>query len=395
MVSALRPVRRDFRFGVCGRGKTGIVRGVDSITHAALGAAIGEGMLGKRLGNRALAWGALFGSLPDVDVLVSPFLGNAWDLGWHRGPTHSLWVIALAAWLLGPRLARFWKKEKISRTLAGWFVFAELAGHVLIDCFSLYGTGVFWPLPVPRVGFGNLFIVDPLFTLPLVVALVMLARLRTKKELPRRRRLLGWGLGLAGGYAALSVGAKFWVSAGFGEDLRRRGVAYERRLEAPTPFNILLWRAVVDRGDALWVGYRSVLEGKESQVRWTVYPKGREAVAGLEKTGGFRAVDGFSGGWWIARSHVKGAWIADLRFGESRVWGGKKGMVDGWNAFAWDILPEEPGEKLRRCARPKVEAGAMFSRMMKRVFGNKEAWEANPRLAGVTGSLPEFLAVEE
>lgn len=389
-LSSLRP-----RFWVCGWGKTGIVRGVDSITHAVLGAAVGEALLGRRLGNRALAWGALFGSLPDVDVLVMPLLGNAWDLWWHRGPTHSVLVMVLAAWFLGPRLAKFWKKEKVTRALAGWFVLAELAGHVLLDCFSVYGTGVWWPLPVARVGFGNLFIIDPWFALPLVVSLGMLWRLRTKKELPRRRRIGAWGLGLAGGYVALSFGLKFWVSRGIGEDLARRGVVCERRMESPTPFNLILWRAVVDRGDAFWVGYRSVFEGRDSRVRWTVYPKGREAVAGLEKDGGFRAVDGFSGGWWIARRHVKGAWMGDLRFGEARVWGERKGMVDGYCAFAWDVMPGEPGEKLRRCRFPRQDAGESLWRMCKRAFGNREAWEANPRLAGVTGSLPEFLAVEE
>jgi inner membrane protein len=173
----------------------GFLRGVDSITHAVMGAAIGEAMLGRRLGNRALAWGALFGSLPDVDVLVCPLLGNAWELWWHRGPTHSLVVMALAAWLLAPRLARMWRKEKVTRKAAGWFVAAELGGHVALDCFSVYGTAVFWPLPVPRVGFGNLFIIDPMFALPMAVCLGMLWRLRTKKELPRRRRLGAWGGG--------------------------------------------------------------------------------------------------------------------------------------------------------------------------------------------------------
>lgn len=367
---------------------------MDSITHVVLGAAIGEAMLGKRMGNRALAWGALFGSLPDLDVLVSPFLSNAWELSWHRGPTHSLLGISLIAWLLAPRLAKLWKKEKITRGLARWFVFAELAAHVWIDCFSAYGTAVFWPLPVARVGFGNLFIVDPLFTLPILVALVMLFRLRTKKELPRRRKLNTWGLSLAGGYVLLSVAMKYRAASGFEADLARRRVFYQRKMESPTPFNIVFWRSVVDKGDALWVGYRSVFESNDSPVRWTIYPKGADAVTTLRNDRGFKAVDRFSGGWWIARSHVKGAWIADLRLGEARVWGEKKGMVDSWFPFAWDILPGASGEKLRRCQFPTLDATGTLSRMLRRIFGNRDEWEANPRLAGVTGRLPEFLAVE-
>ena len=87
--------------------------------------------------------------------------------------------------------------------------------------------------------------------------------------------------------------------------------------------------------------------------------------------------------------------MGDLRFGEARVWGERKGMVDGYCAFAWDVMPGEAGEKLRRCRFPRQDAGEALWRMCKRAFGNREAWEANPRLAGVTGSLPEFLAVEE
>jgi hypothetical protein len=75
-----------------------------------------------------------------------------------------------------------------------------------------------------------------------MAALVQLVRavLRTKKQLPQRRRLNAWGLGLASAYALLSVAMKFAASAGFEADLARRGVAFERRMEAPTPFNILL-----------------------------------------------------------------------------------------------------------------------------------------------------------
>ena len=92
---------------------------VDSITQLTLGAAVGELMLGKRLGNRALAWGALFGTLPDLDVVIAPLLDTAGNLWWHRGPSHSLLVMIVASYLLAPWLAKRWKKDKVSRKLAG------------------------------------------------------------------------------------------------------------------------------------------------------------------------------------------------------------------------------------------------------------------------------------
>ncbi len=369
---------------------------MDSITQAALGAAVGELMLGKRLGNRALAWGALIATLPDLDALATiPVFDTAHMLWWHRGPSHSLLVMVAASFALAPWLAKRWKRDKVSKALAGWFVFAVWSSHVLIDCFTVYGTSVAWPLPVPRVAFNHLFIIDPFFTLPLVVALVGLAFLRSKKLWPKRRRLLAWGLGLATAYALLSVAMKFVASAGFDADLARRGVPYLRRMEAPTPFNILLWRSVVDRGDEFWVGYRSVFEKTSSPVRWTVYPQHREALAGLQSLPEVKTLNWFTGGWWIARPHVQGAWLGDLRFDEARTWGEKKSMVDSRLAFAWDIIPDSPADRLRQLHPTRTDPNATLRRMALRIAGKPDSWEANPRLAGVTGSLPESLAVQE
>ncbi len=368
---------------------------VDSITQATLGAAVGELILGKRLGNRAIAWGALFGTLPDLDVMLAPLLDHATILWWHRGPSHSLLVMILASWALSSWLEKRWKRDKVSRARAGWFVFAAWSTHVLIDCFTVYGTSVLWPFSDVRVGFNHLFIIDFFFTMPMLVALVWLAFLRTKKQLPKRRRLNAWGLGIASAYALLSVGMKFVASAGFEADLARRGVSVQRRMEAPTPFNILLWRSVVDRGDVLWVGYRTVFEPRDAPVRWTIYPRQADALAGMEDLREVKTIQWFSDGWWIARRHAKGIWMGDMRFGESRTWGDKKGMVDSRASFAWNIFTSDEGERLRPTGRARGDVESTLRRMGLRILGKRDEWEAIPRLAGVTGSLPEFLAVEE
>lgn len=352
-------------------------------------------MLGKRMGNRAIGWGAFFGTLPDLDVLVSPFLNHSWNLWWHRGPSHSLLLMVLASWLLAKPLARLWKRDKISAQRAGWFVFAVWSTHVLIDCFTVYGTSVLWPFSDHRVGFNHLFIIDPLFTAPMLVALVWLFFLKTKKQLPKRRRLNAWGLGIASAYALLSIGMKSMASDGFDADLARRGVKYERRMEAPTPFNIILWRSVVDRGNEFWVGYRTVFESKAKPVRWTVYPKRAEALERHKGLREARMVEWFADGWWIARPHAKGAWVGDLRFGEGRLWGARPGMVDMRLTFSWDVLPESKSGKLRPLRMSRPDPGEMLSRMGQRILGKEDRWEANPRLEGVTGSLPEILEVVE
>lgn len=368
---------------------------MDSITQAALGAAVGEAMLGKKLGNRALLWGLFFGTLPDLDVIISPFLDTANNLIWHRGPSHSLLLMILVSFGLAKPLSKLWKKQKVTPALAGWFVFAVWSTHVLIDCFTVYGTSVLWPFSDSRIGFNNLFIIDPFYTLPLVVTLVWLAFLRTRKQLPKRRRLCWWGLGLSTGYVALSLLAKHLISSHFEDDLKKRGVTFTRRMEVPTPFNIILWRSVVDRGDEYWVGYRGLLDSPRDPIRWTVYPKGADTFSLYAEMREPKAVAWFSQGWWIARRHKKGLWLGDLRFGETRNWNDRKDTVDSRLAFTWIFMPSENREKLRQAISERDGAGETLRRLFLRIFGDQKSWEADPRLAGIHGSLPEPLRVVE
>ena len=368
---------------------------MDSLTQAALGAAVGEAVLGKKLGNHAMIWGAIFGTLPDLDVLASPLLDTAGKLEFHRGASHSLLIMVLASFLLAKPLAKLWKREKISPARAGTFVFLVWSTHVLIDCFTVYGTSVFWPLSETRIAFNNIFIIDPLYTLPLVISLIWLAFYRTKKQQAKRTRILRWGLGVSSAYIAFTIGMKILVSAGFDADLARRGTTYERRMEAPTAFNSLLWRSVVDRENEFWVGYRSVFEMPSTPVRWTIYPKAQETIRPYADENEIKTLVWFSRGWWIARPHAKGIWLADMRFGETRTYDEKPGAVDSRIVFAWSFRPADERDRLRTL-RPEFDdkLGAM-KRIFLRILGNKDQWEGNPRLAGTRGSLPEFLNVAE
>jgi inner membrane protein len=377
---------------------------VDWITHAALGALIGELMMARRLGKRALAWGALFGILPELEWIFSPFLDTARQVSWYRGIGHSLVVMALGSWGIAHGLAKLWKREKISKPQAGAFVVAVWWVHVLVDCFTVEGAALLWPFLDKRVALGFLAPVDFLFSGPLLVCAVWLAFLREqkpakgrgKKPAPKSKRtkLCYWGLGLSAGYAMFAAGMKLVASAGFDDDLARRGTKFERRMDSPTPFNCLLWRSVVDCGSEFRVGYRTVFESRTKPVRWTVYPKGTEALAKVAEMRETKTLAGVSDGWWIARPHAKGAWIGDIRFPEVRVWGSKKGMVDSRLERSWVISISDEDHHLRQLSS-EGKSGDYLQRMGRRIVGYRDSWEANPRLAGVAGSLPEFLAVEE
>jgi len=166
---------------------------MDSLTQAILGAAVGEATLGRRLGNKALLWGAVLGTLPDLDVLY-PFADPVSAFTWHRGPSHSIFVLAaltpLLVWLilkLHPQTANYRRR---------WYLLVLLVfgTHVLLDCFTVYGTQALWPLPLPPVGWATIFIIDPLYTLPLAVGVLAAAMLRRHPDRAWRWNLAGLAL---------------------------------------------------------------------------------------------------------------------------------------------------------------------------------------------------------
>ncbi len=368
---------------------------MDSLTQATLGAAVGEAILGKKIGNRALLWGALFGTLPDLDIIFNGLLDTAQELAFHRGPSHSILIMILASILLAKPLARLWTRDKISASRAGMFVFLAWSTHVLIDCFTTYGTSVLWPFSDYRASFNNLFIIDPLYTLPLLFSLIWLAFYRTKKNQAKRIRISRYGLAISSGYVLFSFGMKAIASHAFDADLKRRSISFERRFESATAFNTLLWRSVVHRGDELWVGYRSVFDRPSKPIRWTVYPRQKQAAAPFENEREIQTLQWFSDDYWIARPHATGVWLADLRFGETRIHDEKPKMVDTRCVFSWSFEPKAEGDRLSTTRPEARNAKQTLKRIGQRILGNTEAWEATPRLAGIPGSLPEYLRTVE
>src|SRR5690606_18468181 len=143
---------------------------MDSITQAVLGAGVQAALLGRWQGRKALLYGAMLGTLPDLDVVID--YGDAVaQMTYHRGFSHSIFVLSplALAWL-----ARRWRPHpgysgrRLFLTL--WLV---LITHVLLDSFTSYGTQLFWPLETPPVAWSSIFIIDPLYTLPLLVAVLV------------------------------------------------------------------------------------------------------------------------------------------------------------------------------------------------------------------------------
>jgi len=369
---------------------------MDWITHAAVGAALGELMLGKRLGNRALSWGLLVGIAPDLlDSLWMLCLSTSGQLAQTGVASHSPLVLLAMVLVLPRASANLWRQAKVTRVQAGGFIAAGWGAHLVVDSLRLPGVQVLWPYPGARVGIWLLDKGDGGLALPLVVMLLSLLWLRGKQAQARRRRRWWWGVGLSGGYLALALLGKWAASAGFAADLARRGISYARLTESPTPWNLLLWRGLVDRGDEIWVAYRSPFEWHTTPLRWTVFPRQRQAFTPLAGGPDAKRIAAFAQDWWIARPNKSGIWLADLRGGEYRQWGERKGMVDIRLQHAWQLAAQAAGDPLHPIFIKMQTGGETARRLLQRSLGERDAWDAIPRLAGVPGALPELLRVVE
>lgn len=146
---------------------------MDSITHLFVGGAIAAAIAPPRHRRAALLAGAALHSLPDLDVLPLLLLSDdpVVHMTWHRGATHSVLVLPFVAWALWAFYKR--RNGRVAEAPRRWFwiFMLTLLVHPLLDAFTVYGTQLLWPLPLPPVMWSSLFIIDPLFDAAVVAGL--------------------------------------------------------------------------------------------------------------------------------------------------------------------------------------------------------------------------------
>jgi inner membrane protein len=343
---------------------------MDSLTQVALGAVVGEMALGRKLGWKAAAWGAFFGTLPDLDVIALPFLDPAAGIRWHRGWSHAILVFTLASILLGPLLARFHRERGVTGREMGWLVFWAWRTHVLIDCFTTYGTQIFEPFSDARVAMNLMFIVDPLFTLPLLVGLFLALRLPVRSV--TRRRIPIIAVSLCTLYAGLALGMKTWATYELRSQLEEQGKGGRVVQVAPGSFNIILWRGLLETEEAFHLTYWSPFDSGEPVVE--TIPKSRDLADDFADEEVMEALRWFSRGHWVARRGDDGTLvIVDLRFTEIR--DPRSGSLQP--IFQWHLSRDQDGRVSAPMLRPTGldylgAAGLLWGR----IWGNSAEWNS-------------------
>lgn len=283
---------------------------MDSLTQILLGASIAELTIGRAIGRRAAVYGAVLGTLPDLDVLID-YGGPVENFTYHRGFSHSLLVLSAAAPVIGWALHKVQGLASLKQWI--WMVWLVLITHPLLDAMTVYGTQLFWPLTEHPVSGSSVFIIDPAYTIWL--ALGVLAVVLLNRQGWTGYRLNMAGLALSTAYLAWTVGAKAHVHDVAARSLERQGIVYSRLLSTPGPFNTLLWRFVAMHPDGSYSeGYHSLFDGTPD-VRFDRYASDVTLLDGLAGAWPVERLQWFTHGFYKVSQNSPAVVISDLRMG--------------------------------------------------------------------------------
>lgn len=299
---------------------------MDSITQIVLGAAVGEAALGKKIGNRAMLWGGIGGTIPDLDIILGPFISEVDALAIHRGFSHSISFAVIGAFLFGWMVYRLYESHYYKwiafttralffgaiafgliynsvqnqfqwpsllggilliilsgiwmyrRYIQGpafrstatlrhwqWLFFLALFTHPLLDSFTMYGTQLFAPFSDYRVAFSTISVADPLYTIPFILCLGVASFMKAGSS-----RRIWWnyaGLTISSLYLLFTVWNKNRVQNTFERQLAEQEISFNRCILGPSILNNVLWSATIENDSAYYQGQYSLFDSSPIQFR--------------------------------------------------------------------------------------------------------------------------------
>lgn len=332
---------------------------MDSLTQIVLGAAVGELALGKKVGNKAMLYGAIAGTIPDLDVLSSHFTDTTRALELHRGFTHSVVFSVVFA----PVFAWLVTRYETYKDFKGWswLFFWAFFTHPILDAHTTWGTQLFWPFDL-RLAFKTIFVIDPLYTLPFLTFLIL--ALVKKRTNPKRQFYNNLGLIISSSYLALTFLLKFIATSQFEAALEEQQIKYSQLDTRPAPLNTILWSANVDTKDAYLLADYSFFDTQPIQFR--SYPKDHHLLGQLAQNERIQRMIHISKGWYIITQENDTLYFNDLRFGMLGMDSNAKNFV-----FKYAITPTNKGEvQLTEVEKSPRDGKKLLQELWPRIKGN-------------------------
>jgi inner membrane protein len=402
---------------------------MDSLTQIVLGAAVAEASLGKKIGNRAMVWGAIAGTLPDMDVIANGLMSPVDALAFHRGPTHSALYLFIAAFVLGWVVFRMYQLPfqrwfgivgwgiltsaigliivflgtfSLGKLVTGlavillsaWIIYKRysrpsysrptadlkdwiimflwvLITHPILDCFTTYGTQILLPFSNQRVAFNNIAVADPLYTVPFLICLIIV--IYYPKHDRQRAVWNRRGLIISCLYMALTIFNKTRINTIFENSISRAGIEANRYTTSPTILNNILWSGVAETDSAYYYGSYSFFD-EEKFFKLNKLPKSRpENPDAFQSDHTLKILRWFSDDYFnIVENKSDSIQYYDLRFGTFRM---KTSDPDQF-VFKFNLTKNDQGEYILKDQgeRPRdANFREAFSALWDRILGNSFA----------------------
>ena len=314
---------------------------MDSLTQIVLGASVAAAVVPAAHRRAALLAGAALGTLPDLDGIPIALMTDdpVLRMTLHRGLTHSLLVlplIATAVWWLFKRFG----KGRVAASPVRWFWAIQLAliTHPLLDAFTVYGTQLWWPFQPPPAMWSSVFIIDPLYTIWLLIG-VLVAAFAGPRLIGGR--LIAAGLVLSTAYLGWSLVAKGLVDREADRALVAMGLEDAPRFSVPMPATTLLWRVVAMTDDGYVEGFRSLAVDR-GPMRFTAHASDVDALRANAGLPAVQRLAWFNHGFMGADIVGDTLQLSDLRMGNEPDYFFRFQVArrdgDGWTA----VPPTQP-----------------------------------------------------
>lgn len=233
---------------------------MDSLTQALLGAATFAAVKDRYIGKKSLFLGAVVGTIPDLDVFLSPFFDEVAFLSVHRSISHSLLFSFLGALTFG-LLAHQISKQKYKYKNWTLAFFLALFTHSLLDWCTTYGTKILSPFNGYLFSLNNIHVFEPIYTIILIIG-VMILLFRNISVISRTKVLL-WTLTLSTSYLVWSGVSKSIAYRHFMTEIENQHIKYDKIMISPTPLNTLLWNCIIKTQYGYYFGSFSLLDKRE------------------------------------------------------------------------------------------------------------------------------------
>lgn len=335
---------------------------MDSLTHIVLGAAIGEAVLGKKIGRKAMLWGALADTIPDFDVFASCCTSPAQQLLVHRGITHSFFFILIMAPLLGWLWSKWFKKSEVPMKSWALLFFLGMFTHVLLDSLTSYGTGWFEPFSAYRVSFNTIFVADPFYTLPFLICLII--ALIAKNGTPRRVKWNKIGLWISSLYLVFTIINKWHVHGIMKSSFDAKKLQADDFVSTPTPLNNFLWMAYSHDSKGTWIGYYSVFD-KNDDVDFYRVDRNDSLLNPFEGDPSLKILKQFSKGHYVITLQDSLVCFNDVRFGQMAGWD----HSDASFPFSYTLNRNADNSTALNRGKFKTSMGEAFNSLIIRVKG--------------------------